>query len=67
MKYYIIIEDSEKGIRAAGAMVENGVTDSQEQSLSGRVVANFSNTLAELNMMGLLHLEAIDDWTDSLP
>ena len=69
MKYYLIIEDYEQGIRAAGAQVENGVTDSMEQSLSAKVIANFSNSLADLNMRGLLNIEQMDDdfLTDSTP
>ena len=69
MKYYLIIEDSEQGIRAAGAQVENGVTDSMELSLAAKVIANFSNSLADLNMRGLLNIEQMDDdfLTDSTP
>ena len=69
MKYYLIIEDSEQGIRAAGAQVENGVTDSMELSLAAKVIANFSNSLADLNMRGLLNIEQMDDdfLTDSPP
>ena len=61
MKYYLIIEDSEQGIRAAGAQVENGVTDSMELSLAAKVIANFSNSLAELSMQGLLKIEQMDE------
>lgn len=57
MKFILTIEDTPKGIRCEAAFKDNDVTDSMEQSLSAKVVANFSQSLKELEAKGLLYVE----------
>jgi hypothetical protein len=57
MKFILIIEDTVNGIRCRASFSENGVTDALAQSLSGKVVANFSESLKELEASGALYVE----------
>lgn len=57
MKFILTIEDTPKGIRCEAAFKDNDVTDSMEQSVSAKVVANFAQNLKELETQGILYVE----------
>lgn len=57
MKFILTVEDTPKGIRCEAAYKDNDVTDSMEQSVSAKVVANFAQSLKELEAEGLLYVE----------
>lgn len=57
MKFILTIEDTPKGIRCEAAFKDNDVTDSMEQSVSAKVVANFAQNLKELEAAGILYVE----------
>lgn len=57
MKFILTIEDTVHGIRCQAAFKDNDVTDSMEQSVSAKVVANFASSLKELEEAGVLYVE----------
>lgn len=57
MKFILIVEDTPRGIRCEAAFKDNDVTDSMEQSTAAKVVANFAQSLKELESIGALYVE----------
>lgn len=57
MKFILVIEDTERGIRCKAAYNSNDIADGLETSLSAKVVANFSAMLKELEEAGALFVE----------
>ena len=57
MKFHLIVEDTVQGIRCTAGYVPNEVSDSLENSLSAKVVANFSAMLKECEEAGVLYVE----------
>ena len=57
MKFILVVEDTFKGIRCTAAYKGNDVSDSLEQSVASKVVANFSAMLKECEEAGILYVE----------
>ena len=57
MKFILTVEDTPKGIRCEAAYKDNDVLDSMEQSVAAKVVANFAQSLKELESQGILYVE----------
>lgn len=57
MKFILTVEDTPKGIRCEAAFKDNDVLDSMEQSVAAKVVANFAQSLKELETQGILYVE----------
>lgn len=57
MKFFLEISDTINGIRCTAAYKPNEVSDSLENSLSAKVVANFSTMLRELEDNKVLYVE----------
>ncbi len=57
MKFILVIEDTERGIRCKAAFNQNEVNDNMDQSIAAKTVANWANHLKELEAQGLLYVE----------
>lgn len=57
MKFILVVEDTVKGIRCTAAYKPNDVSDNMEQSVAAKTVANWANSLKELEEMGVLFVE----------
>ena len=57
MKFILVIEDTTRGIRCKAAYNPNDVTDHLAESIAAKTVANFSESLRELEKLGLLYVE----------
>lgn len=57
MKFHLIVEDTVNGVSCKVAYEANEVSDSMENSLSAKVVANFSGMVRECQQAGVLYVE----------
>lgn len=57
MKFIIVVEDTERGIRVKAAYNSNEIQDHLETSLAAKTVSNWAQALKELEAQGLLFVE----------
>ncbi len=57
MKFIIVVEDTERGIRCKAAYNPNDITDHMADSIAAKTVANWAEHLKGLEAQGLLYVE----------
>jgi hypothetical protein len=57
LKFIIVLEDTHRGVRAVCATQGNDITDNIYESLSGKVLANWTGQLKILEELGVLVMD----------